>query len=302
MDTREWALLIFSILAQLAVGMMLALLIVRNSAAKKLGEEKASQLTELPFYAVVPIMVLAMISSLFHLGKMVNIIGAVPNLGTSWMSREVVFAVMFMILVAVFAFLQWRKIGSTNLLMTTGWIAAAVGIVLIYCMGMTYMLPTQPAWNSPATPINFYLTTLLLGVLGTAAALMATYVRISKKNAALEQFVKNTLQTIAISGIILLGLQFLVLPLYMAFLSTQGTAAVETLRLMFSDYGMVLAFRVILVFAGAGVLAAYLYRRASIAGGEKSLTSLAYSAFALVLLGEILARFLFYATHYQIGV
>jgi len=301
MNTREWALLIFSILTQLAVGMMLILMIVRAYAVRKVGAEKASQLMELPFYAVAPIMVLALVASLFHLGKVLNIIGAVPNLGSSWMSREVVFAVAFLILAAVFAFLQWRKAGA-QLLTIIGWITAFVGLVVLYCMGMTYMLPAQPAWNTLATPINFYLAALLLGALGTAVVLLVSYARMQDKGADVEGFVRNTLQTIAVVGIVLLGLEFLVLPLYMGFLSTQGVAALHSLGLMFSDYGVLLALRVIFVFAGAGVLAAYLFRRASISGNPKILANLAYGAFALVLLGEILARFLFYATHYRIGV
>lgn len=301
MNMREWALLIFSILTQLAVGMMLTLMIVRAYAVRKLGEEKAFQLTEVPFYAVAPIMVVALVASLFHLGKVMNIIGAVPNLGGSWMSREVVFAVTFMILAAVFAFLQWRKIGAQSLTIV-GWITAVVGLVVVYCMGMTYMLPAQPAWNTLATPINFYLAALLLGALGSAVVLLVSYARMQNKGTEVESFVKNSLQAIAIVGIILLGLEFLVLPLYLAFLSMQGTAALHSLSLMFSDYGLVLALRVIFVFAGAGLLAAYLFRKASVSGDQKMLANLAYSAFALVLVGEILARFLFYATHYRIGV
>src|ERR1044071_144903 len=131
MNTREWALLIFTILTQLAVGMVFVLLIVRTYATRKLNEEKAAQLTEMPFYAIVPVMVLALIASLFHLGKVLNIIGAVPNLGTSWMSREVVFAVLFTILTAAFGFMQWRKVASSTL-MIVGWITAVVGGVLIY--------------------------------------------------------------------------------------------------------------------------------------------------------------------------
>src|SRR5690349_19563836 len=168
MNTREWALLIFTILTQLAVGMMFVLLIVRTYAVRKLNEEKASQLTEMPFYAIVPVMVLALIASLFHLGKVLNIIGAIPNLGTSWMSREVVLAVLFMILTAGFGFMQWRKVGTSSALMIVGWLSAVVGAALVYCMGMTYMLPAQPAWYTLATPVNFYLTALLLGVMGTA--------------------------------------------------------------------------------------------------------------------------------------
>jgi anaerobic dimethyl sulfoxide reductase subunit C (anchor subunit) len=301
MNTREWALLIFSILAQLAVGMMLVLLIVRTFAARKLGIENATRLTQVPFYAVVPIMVLALIASLFHLGKVLHVIGAVPNLATSWMSREVVFAVIFMILSAVFAFLQWRKLGSESLLTVTGWITTVVGLILVYCMGMTYMLPTQPAWNSFATPVNFYLAALLLGALGTAVSLVSVSAR-TQMTAAGDEFVNSALRSIAIASIVLLGLEFVVLPVYMAFLSTQGPAAVQTLKILFDDYAVVLAVRVFLVFAGAGVLTTYLYRRASIAGADAVRADLAYGAFVLVLFGEVLARFLFYATHYRIGV
>lgn len=301
MDTREWALLIFSILAQLAVGMVLVLMIVRTYALRQLGEQKAAQLTDLPFYAVVPTMILALVASLFHLGNVMNVIGAVPNLATSWMSREVVFGVLFMVLTAAFAFLLWRKAGSPALRNILGWVTAVVGLGLIYFMGMTYMLPVQPAWNTLATPVNFYLTTFLLGVLGTVAMLMFGYAQ-HAKDAAVAGVIKNVLQTLALAALVLVGLQFLVLPLYMAYLSTQGPAAIRSLDMMFNDYGAVLALRILFVFAGAGVLAAYLYRKASLPDTDGSLPNMAYSAFALVLLGEILSRFLFYATHYRIGV
>lgn len=302
MNIREWALLIFTILAQLAVGMMLVSLIVRTYAAKKFNAEQVSKLTDMPLYAVLPVMVLAMVASLFHLGKVIHIIGAVPNLGTSWMSREVVFAVIFTILIAVFAFLQWRKIGSEGLLMAIGWISSIIGLILLYCMSMTYMLPAQPAMNTIATPVLFFVTSLLLGVLGFATILMATFTKATTNEKPTQEFVGKTLQRIAISAITLLGTEFLVLPFYMGYLSTQGTAALHSLNLMVGTYGIVLAIRLILVFVGAGVLAAYLYRDAAIFGGQKTLATLAYSAFVLVLIGEVLARFLFYATHYRIGV
>ena len=71
---------------------------------------------------------------------------------------------------------------------------------------------------------------------------------------------------------------------------------------MFGTYGLAFFFRLLLVFAGGGVLVAYLYRTASAANQEKAMATLAYSAFVLVLLGEVLSRFLFYATRFRIGV
>jgi hypothetical protein len=60
--------------------------------------------------------------------------------------------------------------------------------------------------------------------------------------------------------------------------------------------------RVVLAFLGAGVFALFLYQNALSPGQEKVLGRLAYSAFALVLVAEVLGRFLFYATHVKIGL
>ena len=302
MITNEWALLIFTILAQLATGMFLTLLIVRSYAIQKVGLEQAQQWTDVPLYLVLPIIALSLLAALFHLGKVVHVIGAVPNLGSSSMSREVVTAVVFAVLVALYTLLQWRKSASEGLRATLGWITAFVGLVLLYCMSVTYMLPTQPAWNTFATPVDFYTTAFLLGVLGAASALLANYARKQKTGSRLQDLLRSTLQGIAIVAIILLGVEFLALPIYMAYLSTQGPAALLTLHSLINMYGVALFLRLILVFVGAGLLAGYLYHNASLTSKESLSANVAYSAFVLVLLSEILGRFLFYATNYRIGV
>lgn len=304
MDTREWALLIFTILGQTAAGLMIVIMVVRTYITRRAGSKAADQLTDRPLYWVVPIMAVAFIASLFHLGSPLNITRAVPNLGTSWLSREVVIAVIFVIFAALYTFMQWRKNGSEGLRNVIGWIAAIVAAAYIYAMSMVYMVATQPSWNTLATPLNFFAGSLLLGVLAMAAALVFERAGLGKEKAAKEaaNLIYAVLQGLAITAIILLGIQFLVLPLYLAHLSTQGTAALQSLNLMIGSYGVLLFFRLVLVFAGAGVLAAYLYRNASMSGKEQTLTNLAYGAFALVLVGEVIGRFIFYATHYRIGI
>jgi anaerobic dimethyl sulfoxide reductase subunit C (anchor subunit) len=181
-----------------------------------------------------------------------------------------------------------------------------IGLVQTYAMAMVYMIRTQPAWNTPATPVTFFVTSLLLGVLAVAVALLVNYNVIQKKDAMVADkqldLLRSALQGIAITAIILLGIEFLVLPVYMAYLATQGTAALESLGMMTGDYGTTLVIRLLFVFVGAGLLATYLYRNASTAGKEKTVAALVYSAFVLVLAGEVMGRFLFYATHVGIGL
>lgn len=297
MDTREWALLAFTILGQTAAGLMIVLMIVRTFIAAKAGGDLADRLTKLPLFLVVPIMAVAFIASLFHLGSPLHIVRAVPNIGSSWLSREVVFAVIFMVFAALYTFLQWRKVGSPGLRIAVGWITVLFAATYIYAMGMVYMIATQPAWNTIATPINFVIGSLLLGTLGMAAGLIAGGHKAEETN-----IVHTVLQALAIAAILLLGIEFIVLPIFMAYLATQGGAALQSLNMMVGPYGVAFFFRLLLLFVGAGVLAAYLYRNASIAEKEKTLASLAYSAFALALVSEVLGRFIFYASHYRIGI
>lgn len=305
MDTREWALLIFTILGQVAAGSLFVLMVVRAYAVSKVGVEQTDRLTDGPLYIVVPIMGLALLASLFHLGNPLNIAKAVPNLGTSWLSREVVLAVTFVILAGVYTLLQWRKIGNNTLRTVIGWIAVLAGLAQVYGMGMVYMIRTQPSWNTLATPVSFFVTTLLLGVATIAAALIVNHTRINKgdqKHEQQQELLRKSLQGLAISSIVLLGIEFLVTPLYMAYLSAQGTEAVQSLNLMVGEFGLTFALRLIFVFVGAGVLAAYIYRNASILGKEGTLSVLVYSALVLILAGEVMGRFIFYATHVRIGL
>jgi anaerobic dimethyl sulfoxide reductase subunit C (anchor subunit) len=302
MDTREWALLIFTILGQTAAGTFLVLLIVRTFIKSRTGVEQADKLTLYPLFIVVPVMALALLSSLFHLGSPLNIIKAVPNLTSSWLSREVVISVVFTILAVLYTFMYWRKAGTEQVKTILGWITALVGIFQVYGMGRVYMIRTQPAWNTLATPVSFFTTALLLGVLTVAAGLIISHSRTTKAPAKQTELLRGILQGLALTSIVLLGIEFLVLPLYMAYLSSLGSAAMESLNLMVDSFGFTLALRLILVFLGAGLLAAYLYRNASIPGKESTFSTLIYSALALVLVSEVMGRFIFYATHVNIGL
>ncbi len=302
MNTREWALLVFTILGQLATGLFLVLLIVRTFAIRKAGLEQAQQWTDVPLYLAFPIMGLGLLAALFHLGKLAHVFGATPNLATSMMSWEVVTAVIFLILTGIYALLQWRKIASEGLRTILAWVTAVIGLVLLYFMSVTYMLPSQLAWETFATPVNFYTTALLLGVLGAACTLLANYARIQKAGSLPQELLRNTLQGLAIAAFILMGVEFLVLPIYMAYLSTQGPTTIQTLHMQIDTYGVVLVMRLILVFVGVGLLAGYLYRNAGMSSKEKVLANVTYIAFVLVLASEVLGRFLFYATNVRIGV
>lgn len=306
MGVREWALIVFTILTQMAIGSFVVLGVVHFFAARKAGMAEADRFSDRALLAIGPVVVLSMIVSLLHLGNPLNAYRAVANVGSSWLSREILFSVLFVVCGGAFAIAQWRKIGSFAMRNVLAWITALIGLTLVFSMSNIYLLPTQPAWDTLATPVSFFATALLLGVLAIGAAFVANYAYQQRKDPACADaqclLMRSTLRWMALASIILLGVELVVVPFQITYV-TMGTAAGQaSVGLLFNQYGLVLALRLALAFIGAGILGLFVYQNAMSAGREKFIGNLAYGAFVLVLVAEVLGRFLFYATHVKIGL
>jgi len=306
MTLRDWSLIVFTILVQMSVGSFIVLGVVHFYATRKAGLEEADRMSTRALLAIVPVLLLAFLASLMHLGSPTNAYFAVNNLGTSWLSREILFGVSFAVIATIYAFLQWRKFGPVVLRIIIGWIAALVGLALVYSMAQVYMIPTQPSWNTFATPVSFYATTFLLGLFAMGVAFVANYAYYQRKKVGCAEaqceLMRGALSGIAVASIILVGIELVVLPVYVAVLATGSAAAMESLKMMTGPYLALFILRIVLSFLGAGVLAFFLYRNASSPGREKVLGYLAYAAFIVVLAAEVIGRIIFYNTHVNIGL
>lgn len=297
MSVREWALVTFTVLAQMSVGAFVVLGIVHNFAVRKAGMNEADQLSDRALIAIIVTLGLGMLASLFHLGDPLRAPTAVTNLATSWLSREILSGVVFAVLGVVFAAMQWFKWGTFAVRNVIAWLAALAGLVLVYCMSRVYMIPEQPAWNTIVTPLSFFITTLLLGVLALGAAFVANYAYLKSRHPEGAEvhlnLLRRILQGFAIVSICLVGLQLVMLPLYMGYLATGSAPAVESARMMIGPYGLMYFLRLALAFIGAGVFGVFLYITAGQPGKESLMGTLAYGAFIMVLAAEVLGRLVF---------
>lgn len=307
MNTKDWALIVFTILAQMSVGAFVVLGITHYFAQRKAGAQEADRMSDRALLAIWPVLVLGLLASILHLGSPLGAPRAIMNIGSSWLSREILFGVLFGVSGFVFAFLQWRKIGSFSLRNVVAWIAALIGLALIYSMSRAYMLPTQPAWNTLATPIMFFTTTFLLGSLAIGTAFVTNYAYIKRKEPACGdiqcELLRDTLRWIAIASVALLGIELVAIPLQTAFLASSSIPqAIDSVAMTYNQFGLLFGLRLVLVFIGAGMFAVFLYGNSLSAGHERTLSNVVVGAFALVLLAEVIGRFLFYATHIRIGI
>ena len=94
-------------------------------------------------------------------------------------------------------------------------------------------------------------------------------------------------------------MEFLIIPLHISSLSAAGGLAAESAA-VFS--GMWFISRLALVFLGAGLFSVFLFRYATERANPRTLAVLATTAFALVLVGELIGRTLFYESMTRIGM
>ena len=119
-----------------------------------------------------------------------------------------------------------------------------------------------------------------------------------------RRLILASLNGIAMAAVVLLGIEFVVTPLYLTALS-EGSEAAANSAAVYS--GAWFVARLLFVFLGAGLLGLFLTRFAGVARDEtnpdpRPLAIVATSAFAFVLAGEFIGRTRFYESMFRIGV
>ena len=207
METRDWSLVIFTVLTQAAVGAFLVLQVLEYLSARRATFAGTRGLP-----VVLAVLSAGLFAALFHLSDPLQAARAVVNFSSSWLSREIVFGSLFAALLGALVAQEWRAAGAaparsarerppagasaasaaqespapqrretgagpappTSQALAT-WLprfTAMAGLAFIGCQTAIYLLPAQPAWNSFATPAGFGGTALRLGILGVAAGLV----------------------------------------------------------------------------------------------------------------------------------
>ena len=175
MNVHELPMILFTVIAQMCVGTFIVLGVITLIASRRHDVRTVERLTEPVVYAIGPAMVLGLAASTLHMNDITNTLNVFRNVGTSWLSREIVFGIAFAALGFAFALLQWFKIATIRVRQLVAAATALTGIALIWSMSQIYYsLTTVPAWNTPIVPAHFFATTLMLGALAAGSALMLT--------------------------------------------------------------------------------------------------------------------------------
>lgn len=283
---EEWPLLSFTLLTQLAVGSYIFLVIIRAFDGK-LGNNLVISVTKRGMFLVGPVMFVGLICSVFHLGDPFGAYRSILNLGSAWLSREILFSGAFFTLWATSYFLD-RK-GAWNQIV--GWVTSIVGLGAIFSMASIYTASIKPAWTDINTYLAFYGTTILFGAVATMILILLSK---EEKTEGLTKVIKG----IGLVGLAAIIVQLVYLPVYVSGLSVNGQAGLASASLITETYALTTIIRWGLSIVGLSLVGYVFYRN----NKAKSQRSFYLTALTLVLVGEFLGRYIFYATGVSIVV
>jgi anaerobic dimethyl sulfoxide reductase subunit C len=158
----EWPLILFTTAVQLSCGLALA----ATASDHAFGRSEGSSARALGI-SVFPLAATGVLASLFHLGRPLSAWRALSNLTSSPLSIEILISGLFFLAATGYGYLWWtrRNKGRPEL----GAVTSLMGLAAVASSAAVYLVPTEPAWNSPWVPLSFLGTAFLFGGLAPLA-------------------------------------------------------------------------------------------------------------------------------------
>jgi DMSO reductase, anchor subunit DmsC len=273
MMIHELPLVIFTVLAQSAVGTWLVFSVVLCTTTNAQSRHYVHK----TMMVILALLGLGFIASVAHLGTPMRAFNSLNRVGESMMSNEIACGAAFFALAGLYwllAIMRKMPIGLGKLWLI---VTAIIGLIFMVVMNLVYHIPTVPTWNTPLTSCLFYSSVVLGGIALSYALLMANPQR--------------TYSLKALPWLFALAILFAaIVVVYQGFGLSQIHSAVQNASDLVPNYAVISALRLCCL----GVAAILLFRTQK--SGALGL------ALLLTLFAEMLGRNLFYGLHMTAGM
>ncbi|STQ10002.1 anaerobic dimethyl sulfoxide reductase subunit C [Enterobacter cloacae] len=166
---HELPLLIFTLFLQGSVGVTLWL---------ALGDAQASPRNALlPAAGAFVLACLGLLASALHMGYPLNALNALRHVSSSWLSREIVFASLYLAALGLATLLMFAKKPGWKPLLA---VAGLVGLVDVFCMAQIYIHTSVVTWQHINTLVLFIGS---VGIIGSACVAVGAPSRINLRAA-----------------------------------------------------------------------------------------------------------------------
>ncbi len=273
---HELPLLIFTLLVQGSVGMTLFLTLSARAGSRV--PEVRPQLLPGMLIACVAGGLGLMVSTL-HLGYPLNAFNALRHVASSWLSREIVFASLYLAALGLCTLVMLVRKQLLPLLLP---VAAVLGLIDVWCMSAIYAHTSVITWSHFNTWLMFYGA---VGVLGAVA--LAWLPMLKARSVARER--QSVMRFAAAMVVAIVAIRLLAQPDYMAYLASASLSGVVTLphqpMEIFAQLSGLRLFSWTLSVLGALLFAVSAWRQGKLGLMVGSL---------LLVLSEVLFRFIFF--------
>jgi anaerobic dimethyl sulfoxide reductase subunit C (anchor subunit) len=270
-----WSLVFFTVLTQAAVGIQILLMWYGEAIRQCASPAAVEPLVDAARMTILVLLAPGMACAALHLRRPEAARYALSNLRSSRLSQELLLVLLFGVAVAGQSAVKSEALD---------WLCSLIGICVVLSMARVYMIRTVPMWNSSFTPIGFFFTTFLLG-----AAVLADLLARAGADRYLEPILRlGSLAVILPYGQIILTV---VTPFRT---KSRGGVWYANPRDAYRNHRVILIARILLALIGSAAVPDTMFRHATVT--ETSI------AVALLLAGELLGRYLFYAMHRRVGL
>jgi len=287
MTGSVWSLVFFTLFAQAAFGLVVSLAIVAA------GRQRARRIVYTNVRTMVTgiallLMAAALVFSFFHLGSPEKAFYAVSNLRYSWLSREILMVSVFSAVLLIWYIMQKTDAAGrlANRYMRS--LSVLAGALMVYTMARLYMVPTIPVWDSARTLVLFYSSGLLLGAPLLMALIVPSYLGEPGRPVSYP-FLPLLALIIVLSFLIRIPFIFLHEP------------AIENPAFPAADIPLLLyVFHYFFLIAGITLISLRIF----FLSGNSALIWRIYLMLSLIFIftGEIIGRYIFYASYLRAGV
>ncbi|WP_225758963.1 MULTISPECIES: DmsC/YnfH family molybdoenzyme membrane anchor subunit [unclassified Leclercia] len=273
---HELPLLIFTLLVQGSVGMTLFLALSAR-AGSRVPEVKPQLLPGMLIACVAG--GLGLVVSTLHLGYPLNAFNALRHVASSWLSREIVFASLYLAALGLCTLVMLVRKQLIPLLLP---VAAVLGLIDVWCMSAIYAHTSVITWSHFNTWLMFYGA---VGVLGAVA--LAWLPMLKARSVARER--QSVMRFAAAMVVAIVAIRLLAQPDYIAYLANASLSGVVTLphqpMAIFNQLSGLRLFSWTLSVVGALLFAISAWRQGKLGLMVGSL---------LLVLSEVLFRFMFF--------
>jgi DMSO reductase iron-sulfur subunit len=250
---------------------------------------------------ILTVTALALLASVFHLGRPLYAYKALKMWKRSWLSREVLLFTLFSFFGAAFAtlLLAGNAKGLSvpyGIRVAFGGFVALFGMAGIFASAKIYLVPARPAWNTLRTPLRFFLTGFILGPL--FGLLVYSLYLLTRVHGKISDFYWGPIGVLlAVSS----AAAFLQLLMLVARLFSLRPGHNEELHgsafLLLHRFRGHFLVRIGLLVLGNFLIPLWMFNSLSLGKASLGLfVGVVSAAFFLSLLGELLGRYLFFVT------